>query len=203
MRAPSDKFIRRLIWLLLALALFFLGAAFYIPARAMLSRNLLERAWTRTLAEHGRINKPWPWAANWPVARLFIPAHAIDEFVLEGDGMRLMQSGPIRGLQSVVDRNTGTIMISDAGSEQAYLFRDITLGEYIRLQDEDGTVSSFRVQDLEIIDTRYSVISMPQQGKWLLLITNYPNESRLHATSMRYVISAVSASRQTNLSQNI
>lgn len=35
MRQLSDKLLRRLIWLLLVLALFFLGIAFYLPAKAI------------------------------------------------------------------------------------------------------------------------------------------------------------------------
>jgi len=84
MRGLSDKTMRRLIWILLAAALFFLGSAFYIPAKAMLAQQLLQQAWADTLRSHGKINRPWPWADTWPVARLIVPGRHIDQIVLEG-----------------------------------------------------------------------------------------------------------------------
>lgn len=39
MRQVSDKLLRRLIWLLLALALVFLGITFYLPAKAVYQRT--------------------------------------------------------------------------------------------------------------------------------------------------------------------
>jgi sortase A len=190
MRGLSDKLMQRLIWLLLALALFFLGTAFYIPAKAMLAQTLLHRAWTNTLARHGQINKPWPWADTWPVARLRVPAHHIDQIVLEGDTGNSLAFAPGQSLQSFVDKQTGAIMISAHRDTHFRFLKDVALGEIITLQNEDGEVDRYQVQDLEIIDTRYGHVSMPQSGKWLVLVTCYPFDAISNAGSQRYVVTA-------------
>lgn len=203
MRAPSDKFIRRLIWILLALAIFFIGTAFYIPAKAMLSQSLLQRSWTRTVAEQGGINKPWPWSASWPVARLRIPEHGIDELVLEGENLHSRHHLPDTGMFSTQDRNTGTVMIDAEGRKNSRLLKSIALGEYFQLQDDTGASAFYRVEDLQIIDIRYGAISMPRHGKWLLLIARYPSGVGADDSGKRYVVSALRTARKNNPTQDI
>lgn len=190
MRGLSDKAMRRLIWLLLALALFFLGSAFYIPAKAMLAQSLLQQAWAETLASHGQITKPWPWADTWPVARLIVPAHAIDQIVLEGDTGNSLAFAPGESIQSYTNKHSGAIMISAHRDTHFRFLRDIALGESIELQNEDGSIERYRVQDLQIIDTRLGDVAVPGTGKWLVLVTCYPFDALQAGGSRRYVVSA-------------
>lgn len=190
MSSMNDKTVRRLILLLLALALFFLGSAFYIPAKAMLAQALLQRAWAETLATHGCINKPWPWSDTWPVSRLIVHAHHIDQIVLEGDTGNSLAFAPGQSVQSFVDKHTGAIMISAHRDTHFRFLQDIALGEIIELQNEEGTIVRYQVQNLQIIDTRYGDLAMPPSGNWLLLVTCYPFDSLQSGGTQRYVVSA-------------
>jgi len=190
MRGLSDKMMRRLIWILLALALFFLGSAFYIPAKAMLAQTLLQQAWAQTLASHGQINKPWPWADTWPVARLIVPAHAIDQIVLQGDTGNSLAFAPGESVQSFMDKYSGAIMISGHRDTHFRFLKDVALGDILELQNEDGAIDRYRVEDLQIIDTRFGEVAVPQAGKWLLLVTCYPFTALQAGGSRRYVVSA-------------
>lgn len=190
MRGLSDKMMRRLIWLLLALALFFLGSAFYIPAKAMLAQYLLQQAWADTLASHGQIKKPWPWADTWPVARLIVPAHAIDQIVLEGDTGNSLAFAPGESIQSYTDKHSGAVMISAHRDTHFRFLKDVALGEIIELQNENGVIDRYQVQDLQIIDTRYGEVDVPVTGKWLVLVTCYPFAALQVGGSQRYVVSA-------------
>jgi sortase A len=190
MRNLSDKAMRRLIWLLLALALFFLGSAFYIPAKAMLAQALLQRAWQETLASHGEDYKPWPWADTWPVARLVVPAQAIDQIVLEGDTGNSLAFAPGRSLASFEQTHRGAILISAHRDTHFQFLKNVALGERIDLQDEVGHIEHYRVQDLQIIDSRYGDIVLPQDGKWLVLVTCYPFDALTAGGSQRYVVTA-------------
>lgn len=203
MRYLSDKMMRRLIWLLLALALFFLGSAFYIPAKAMMAQTLLQRAWAQTLASHGQINKPWPWADTWPVARLVVPAHDIDQIVLEGDTGNSLAFAPGESVQSFVDKRTGAIMISGHRDTHFRFLKDIVLGDIIELQNEDGELDRYRVEDLQIIDTRYGDVAVPQSGKWLVLVTCYPFAALRAGGSRRYVVSAEAVPKTTDANLSI
>ena len=190
MRHLSDKALRRLIWLLLALAIYFLGSAFYIPAKAVLAQSLLQHAWAGTLAGHGRISKPWPWADTWPVARLIVPAHHIDQIVLEGDSGNSLAFAPGQSLQSFTDKDTGAILISAHRDTHFRFLKDVALGEQIDLQNEAGEITRYRVQDLQVIDTRDPAVSLPPRGKWLLLVTCYPFAAITTGGRQRYVVSA-------------
>ncbi len=201
MHGLSDKLMRRLIWLLLALALFFLGSAFYIPAKAMLAQQLLQQAWADTLTGHGQINKPWPWADTWPVARLIVPGHNIDQIVLEGDTGNSLAFAPGESIQSYMDKHNGAIMISAHRDTHFHFLKYVILGEIIELQHEDGVIDRYRVQDLQIIDTRYGDVSVPASGKWLVLVTCYPFDALQAGGSRRYVVSAeaISGSSEPSL----
>lgn len=190
MRSLSDKMMRRLIWILLALALYFLGCAFYIPAKAMLAQSLLQQAWAETVASQGQINKPWPWADTWPVARLRVPAHAIDQIVLQGDTGNSLAFAPGRSVESEVDKFSGAVLISAHRDTHFRFLKDVALGEIIELQNEEGLTDRYRVEDLQILDTRYGDIAMPQTGKWLVLVTCYPFDAIQTGGPLRYVVTA-------------
>ena len=54
-----------------------LAQAGLIHAKARLGQALIEGAWQRTLGGEEGV-RPWPWADTTPVARLQVPAHAVD-----------------------------------------------------------------------------------------------------------------------------
>ena len=79
--------------LLLVLGAWQLSDGLYIQAKAWLAQELIERAWTRTLAGEQRA-KPWPWADTWPVARLVVPRLGVERYVLEGAYGASLAFGP-------------------------------------------------------------------------------------------------------------
>lgn len=196
----SDKMLRRLVWLLLSLALFFLGSAFYIPAKAALAQVLLRQAWANTLLHQGQVSKPWPWADTWPVARLLVPSQDVDQIVLHGDSGNSLAFGPGRSLQSFRDKQRGITMISAHRDTQFHFLKDIALGETVALQNTQGQYQRYLVQDIRVIDTRKGSIRVPDTGKWLILVTCYPFGALLTGGSRRYVVTAQAAG---NLSDSL
>ena len=78
---------------LLALGFWQLGQGAYIPAKAWLAQELMQRAWLRVSAGADRA-APWPWADTWPVARLSAKSHDVDLIVLAGGSGRTLAFGP-------------------------------------------------------------------------------------------------------------
>ncbi len=74
--------IRRLAITLVVGGSLLLGSGLYLPAKAALAQVLMRQAWSETEFDPVR---PWPWAETWPVARLRVPAHGVDQVVLAGD----------------------------------------------------------------------------------------------------------------------
>lgn len=194
----SDKMLRRLIWLLLSLALFFLGTAFYIPAKAMLAQVLLRQAWANTLLHQGQVNKPWPWADTWPVARLIVPSQDIDQIVLHSDAGNSLAFGPGESVQSFQGKQHSVTMISAHRDTQFHFLKDIAIGETIALQNTQGLYQRYRVQDMQILDTRNGNIRVPQTGRWLIMVTCYPFGALLAGGSKRYIVTAQAVGNATD-----
>lgn len=199
MRGLSDKTMRRLIWILLAAALFFLGSAFYIPAKAMLAQQLLQQAWADTLRSHGKINRPWPWADTWPVARLIVPGRHIDQIVLDGDMGNSLAFAPGLSTQSDSNAHHGAIMISAHRDTHFHFLKYVVPGEVIELQRRDGVTRHYRIQNSQIIDARYGEVAVPGRGDWLVLVTCYPFDSLHSGGSQRYVVTARAEAKLSNL----
>ncbi len=192
MRWLSDRAMKRLIWILLALAIYFLGSALYIPVKAMWAQNLLETAWQRTLANK-QANKPWPWADTYPVARLRVAGHAIDQIVLQGDQGNSLAFGP--GLhpasEVAIDSGASGMVVISAHRDMHFNFlKDIRLGEIIELQTIDSGTTRYRVEDIQIVNIRYVQIQSPDDSKWLTLVTCYPFNAIRSDPSLRYVVMA-------------
>lgn len=186
----SDKAMRRLIWLLLALALLFLGNAFYIPAKAILAQHLLHESWQQTLAGGGEINKPWPWADTWPVARLQVPSQDIDHIVLEGDTGNTLAFAPGRSTYTSLHDELGFILINAHRDTHFRFLQDIALGETLFLQQADGFVQRYIVQDTQVVDAKTAYLRAPSRGRWLVLVTCYPFDVIQTGGTLRYVVMA-------------
>ena len=58
-----------------------LGQGAYIPAKAWVAQELMQRAWHKG-ENDGDNHPPWPWADTWPVARLSAKGGDIELVVL-------------------------------------------------------------------------------------------------------------------------
>jgi hypothetical protein len=78
---------------LLCLGFWQFGHGAYIPAKAWVAQELMQRAWRR--AENGDERPaPWPWADTWPVAKLSAKGGDIELIVLAGGSGRTLAFGP-------------------------------------------------------------------------------------------------------------
>ena len=75
--------VRLLMSCLLCLGFWQLGQGAYMPAKAWLAQEMMQRAWRK--AEMGdEDTTPWPWADTYPVARMSAKNGAIELIILEG-----------------------------------------------------------------------------------------------------------------------
>jgi len=173
--------------LLLLAGLLFTGQGLWIQAKAVLAQHLLRDAWTKTLAD-GRPHKPWPWAEHWPVARLRVKAHGIDQIVLSGDSGNVLAFAPGHNRLSGLPGEHQTIVISGHRDTHFAFLQDLHLGETIRLQSR-GEGIRYRVSDLQVVDSSRTGIRIADDDQ-LLLITCYPFNSPVPGGPMRYVVTA-------------
>ncbi len=89
----TPRMSRVLAGLLLVLGGWLIGQGLWIPVKAIAAQWLLQHAWAQTLKTQ-QPAKPWPWADTWPVGRLLVPRHGIDQIILADASGRSLAFGP-------------------------------------------------------------------------------------------------------------
>lgn len=166
------------------------GQGVYIHAKAALAQALLERAWIQTL-EGETPSRPWAWADTWPVARLRVPAHNVDQIVLDGGTGNVLAFAPGRLQGSATPGTPGRIVISGHRDTHFRFLQDIAAGDWLLLQSPQGVERRYRVVSTQVADTR-------EQNGYLLypltdgltLITCYPFGAVRPGGTLRFLVDA-------------
>lgn len=176
--------------LLLAIALWQIGEAAWIPAKAWLAQILIADAWQTAMAENRRV-PPWPWADTAPVARLQAPALAVDQIVLAHATGRTLAFGPGHLDGSAMPGDPGLSIISGHRDTSFAFLAELTAGTKIRLQKSDGIWLTFRVTAASVIDQRQDSLPRVTTGApQLALVTCYPFDAVMPGGPLRYVVYA-------------
>lgn len=176
----------------LALVLFGIwqsGSGAWIYVKAQLAQVLLQRAWAATLAGQQEV-KPWPLADTWPVARLVVPHHGIDQIVLEGAYGRTLAFGPGRFESHTSARDVGTMILTGHRDTHFRFLETLHAGETLHLQTRTGSWRRFTVRGSQIVDSRTASIHTDQDGTRPILVTCYPFRALKPQTPFRYIVAA-------------
>lgn len=173
--------------ILAGLGLFIQGS--WIQAKALLAQQLLHIAWQETLKD-GQQHKPWPWADHWPVARLIIEDHEVDQIVLSGDSGNVLAFAPGHNRASGLAGHTDGITIISGHRDTHFAFlKNISKGQKVQIKTA-GKKAVYRVREMEIVDSRNTRIDLTPDHNSLLLVTCYPFDSLTASGPWRYVVSA-------------
>jgi sortase A len=173
----------------LCLAFWQLGRGAYIPAKAWVAQEMMQRAWRR--AESGDPKAvPWPWADTWPVARLSAPGGEVDLIVLEGGSGRTLAFGPGHLSVSVLPGEQGNSIIAGHRDTHFQFLQHVREGESIMVDRPDGRGHLFRVTGIDVVDSRRASILLDTAAPMLSLVTCYPFNARETGGPMRYVVTA-------------
>ena len=158
---------------LLCLGFWQLGQGAYIPAKAWMAQELMNKAWRR--AEGGQSQPaPWPWADTWPVARMSAKKGNVDLVVLSGGSGRTLAFGPGHLAASAMPGQSGnSVMIGHRDTHFQFL-RDLQLGETILFEMANGRHHLYRVSSIDVVDSRRASIVLDTDESILSLVTCYP-----------------------------
>ena len=174
---------------ILCLAFWEIGRGAWIPAKAWLAQELMQRAWHR--AEQGeRAPEPWPWADTWPVARLSAPRGEVELIVLEGGSGRTLAFGPGHLSVSVLPGERGNSIIAGHRDTHFRFLQHVREGETSAMDRPDGRGLLFRVVGIDVVDSRRGSILLDTDKPMLSLITCYPFDAHDTGGPMRYVVTA-------------
>ena len=184
------KVITCIIVLLFSVSLWQLAAAGWIQGKAIIAQQLLNHSWHETLDDKKTtVQKPWPWADTWPVAKLIVPQHHVEQIILAGDSGNSLAYAPGYSLASALPNSQGTTVISAHRDTHFRFLKDIKLNETFFLQTTEKT-TRYQVYDLQIVDSKTYTVQIDSTGQTLLLVTCYPFDSITSGGSSRYLVFA-------------
>jgi len=173
----------------LCLGFWQLGQGAYIPAKAWLAQELMQRAWTR--AETGNDKPaPWPWADTWPVARLSAKSGEVDLIVLAGGSGRTLAFGPGHLSASSLPGERGNSVIAGHRDTHFSFLRDVEIGESLVVETVSGRKHLYKVVGIDIVDSRRGSLLLDTEQPVMSLVTCYPFEARQAGGPLRYVVTA-------------
>jgi sortase A len=189
MRLYAEKLSRVLVACLLCLGFWQMGQGAYIPAKAWLAQELMQRAWIRTGNGEARV-APWPWADTWPVARLTAKSGEVDLIVLAGDSGRTLAFGPGHVGASAIPGEVGNAVIGGHRDTHFRFMEDVELGEILKIESSTGEKHHYKVVGVDIVDARKGSLLLDTQSAILSLVTCYPFDAREAGGPLRYVVTA-------------
>lgn len=187
MRARKSRYL--LVACLLCFGFWQLGHGAYIPAKAWLAQELMQRAWTRTERGESKVT-PWPWADTWPVARLTARSGEVDLIVLAGSSGRTLAFAPGHLSASSMPGEIGNTVIAGHRDTHFRFLKDVEPGELLKLESSEGVKHLYKVVAVDIVDSRKGRLVLDTDAAMLSLVTCYPFDARRAGGPLRYVVTA-------------
>ena len=180
---------RWLVACLLCLGFWQLGQGAYIPAKAWLAQELMQRAWTRG-ANGAEQATPWPWADTWPVARLTARSGEVDLIVLAGGSGRTLAFGPGHLSASSLPGQKGNSVIAGHRDTHFNFLREVEVGESLVVETISGRRHLYKIIGVDVVDSRRGSLLLDTDEPTLSLVTCYPFDARDPGGPLRYIVTA-------------
>ena len=174
---------------LLALGFWQFGHGAYIPAKAWLAQELMQRAWQKTQDGQSE-SPPWPWADTWPVARLQALGGEIDLIVLAGGSGRTLAFGPGHLGASAMPGQPGNSVIAGHRDTHFSFLQRLEVGQPLALETVDGQSHLYQVVNIDVVDSRRSSLLLDTEDSVVSLVTCYPFDALEPGGPMRFVVTA-------------
>jgi sortase A len=181
---------RRLVFtLLVLLGTALIAVGLWMPAKAELAQQLLNRAWDRTAAGETAA-KPWPWADTHPVARLTLPGDDEPLTVLDGASGRNLAFAPALMHGSAALGSPGVSVIAGHRDTHFAALARLAIGEQLVVERPDGSTLTYAVTDLDVVDSSRAELRLDADESIVVLVTCWPFEAVTVGGSWRYVVTA-------------
>tara|TARA_B110000196_G_C21030685_1_gene607436 strand:- start:278 stop:856 length:579 start_codon:yes stop_codon:yes gene_type:complete len=187
--------LKRQFSILLLVVLLLTGGGYFayqglkIEIKAKIGQILLFSAWHKTIRT-GMNHQPWPSFDGFPIMRLEIAQHDIDQIVLKGTSGQALAFGPSFHEESFLPHEKKITIISSHRDSHGIFIKKLQLGEIIKIQDTNNQWHTYTIDDFFIINIQKEKITMDRNEDRLFLITCYPFNTINSGTPMRYIVSA-------------
>ncbi|MEO8325432.1 MAG: sortase, partial [Nitrospirota bacterium] len=141
---------------------------------------------------------PWPWADTWPVGRLLVPQHGIDQIILADASGRSLAFGPGQLSGNVKPGEPGSIVMSGHRDTHFQFLQYLLKDDLIYLEWPNGDRTAYTVQALTVVDSRHTRLASDADAETLLLTTCFPFDAIIPGGPLRYVVRAEKTSAVEN-----
>jgi len=180
-----------------ATAIAFGSGSAWIYGKSVLGQILMELAWQKSLASE-TIEKAWPWADTWPVAKLVVEKTGSSLIVLEGVSGEALAFGPGRISETSASATAGTFAIGGHRDSHLAFLEHLNPGDGLLLQTLDGSITRFEVDNHFVADSLSDTLTVSTELHALILITCFPFNALQTGGSKRYVVVAYPAKAESN-----
>ena len=187
MRGAPTRRLRYLFWSLIALGAGLVLAGIWIPVKAELAQQLLNRAWAAS-KNGDPSGRPWPWADTRPVARLTLPMHDRPFTVLAGGSGRNLAFAPALMDGSAMPGAPGLAVIEGHRDTHFRELGELVIGDQFAIELPEGTSYTYEVAAIDVVDANRSMLRLDAQDSVVALVTWYPFEAAVAGGSLRYVV---------------
>ena len=174
--------------LLLALGTWQIAEASYIHVKAFVAQELIASSWKQA-RDGGVARRPWPWADMRPVARLTVPAHHVELFVLDNASPRALAFGPAHVNGTASPGGPGNVVMVAHRDTHFSFLRRLRADDEIDVETSRGA-ARYRVREVSIVDKSETRVLDAGDAPQLTLITCYPFDAVRPGTALRYVVVA-------------
>ncbi|OUR65550.1 sortase, marine proteobacterial type [Methylophaga sp. 42_25_T18] len=177
---------------LMVIACWQIGGGVYIYAKAQLAQYLIASAWNHAETEKRKV-KPWAWADMWPVAKLVVAEHDVEQYVLAGTSGESLAFGPGHVFASAAPAEVGNTIIAAHRDTHFSFLQHIQKGEIISISSASGIRRDYVVHDMHVVD-KNDVAWLYEHGSdyQLSLVTCYPFNAIQPGGNLRFVVRAIS-----------
>jgi sortase A len=180
---------RFIFWVLVLLGAALIATGLWMPAKAELAQQLLNRAWDRTTAGDTAA-KPWPWADTHPVARLTLPGDDEPLTVLDGASGRNLAFAPALMDGSASLGAPGVSVIAGHRDTHFSSLATLAIGDELVVERPDGARLTYAVTALDVVDSARAQLRLDADESIVVLVTCWPFEAVTVGGSWRYVVTA-------------
>jgi sortase A len=125
------------------------------------------------------------------VARLRVPGQRVEQLVLAGDSGNALAFGPGHAAASAALGSAGLAVIGGHRDTHFAFLQRLQPGVRLQLQLPDGSWRRYRVDSLDVVDTRAQSLPQLAGEERLLLVTCYPFDALRANGPLRFVVAAL------------
>jgi sortase A len=169
----------------------------YAHTKSEFAQYLLESNWKESqqnsnsdsLFEDAQVHKPWPWADTWPILKLDIPKLNLSKLVLKDTSGESLAFGPGLMTPSVRPGDRGNSFIAAHRDTDFKELAKLVSGDRFLIEYRSGKALTFVVDQVLVVDSRFSLPSINSHQIRTTLVTCYPFDATEPNTPYRYLVS--------------